>query len=249
MYGSRSTALLARDWITFAPAHAITIRRAENLLAPAMFNWIFKARANAQQVANSKFGQPIAPSIVHAETRGLSFNRDSGDAWTDQPVALTFPGGNGTATGVNYTSGEGVINLLHDVRFHLQSAMPGFSGKHPAKTAKPADVAKPGAAQNLAAPVDLSASSLEFQRDTGIIFMRGPVVALQSPPSSHRELHASELRVELDTEMRAKQISARGTTNAAAELFSRTPKEEVRIAAENLSAEFRARRLDEALSR
>ncbi len=188
----------------------------------------FQSAADAKRAAQTP-GSNSSSDIVHAQTRGLSFDRDSGDAWTDQPVALTFPGGTGTAIGVNYQSKDGLINLLHDVRFHLESAVPGFGAPHPAKT---------NAAPRSSAPVDISGSSLEFQRDNGILLVHGPVVASQSPPGSHRELHSSDLNVELDTEMRARRMIARGTTSAPSELRSKSAKAEMDIFADAFAADF-----------
>jgi lipopolysaccharide export system protein LptA len=191
----------------------------------------FQSAADARRGASSGSSANAAPNIVHAETRALSFDRDSGDAWTDQPVALTFPGGNGTAIGVEYRSKDGLINFLHDVKFRLQSGSQGLGAARPAianGSVKPSP------------PVDISSSSLEFQRDNGILLLQGPVLAVQSPPGSHRQLRSSDLTVELDTEMHARRITARGSTSTESELRSTSTQGEIVVVADAFAADFAA---------
>lgn len=191
----------------------------------------FQSAADARRSANLPPPANVSQNIVHAQTRGLSFDRDSGDAWTDQPIALNFPGGNGTATGVNYRSQDGMINLLHDVRFHLLTGGAANGASSPRKES---------ASANPSAPVDISSSSLEFQRDNGILLLHGPVFAAQSPPGSHRELRSSELTVELDTQMRARRMTARGSPNKSSELRSTTQAGEADLLADAFAADFAA---------
>ncbi len=61
-----------------------------------------------------------AAQVVHVETRGVTFDRGSGTAHTDQTVRFSFPSGSGDALGVDYQSEEGTIRLLKDVRLVLE---------------------------------------------------------------------------------------------------------------------------------
>ena len=56
---------------------------------------------------------------TRVETRGVTFNRTTGTAQTDQRVTFAFPNGSGDAIGLEYKSEEGTLRLLHDVRLRL----------------------------------------------------------------------------------------------------------------------------------
>src|ERR1700689_5466604 len=98
-------AVLLDVWITmFGPtgAHADNIRtkscdydqNAGHFSCAGDVSLDFQSAADARRSANLPPPANVSQNIVHAQTRGLSFDRDSGDAWTDQPIALNFPGGN-----------------------------------------------------------------------------------------------------------------------------------------------------------
>jgi len=53
--------------------------------------------------------------IVHIDTSGVSFNRATGLATTDQPVTFHFPQGEGHAIGFRYDSEKGELRLIHSV--------------------------------------------------------------------------------------------------------------------------------------
>jgi lipopolysaccharide export system protein LptA len=188
----------------------------------------FQSAADAQRGQSGATSAASPPRIIHAETRGLSFNRDSGDAWSDQPVTLKFPGGEGSAVGVKYHSKDGLIELLHDVKFRLQ----------PSVTMKPASGAAPQAAQANETPVVLSGSSLQYQRESGLVFLHGPVTAIETPPGLQKELHAAELSIELDTRMRARRMNAAGDAKAPAQLRSNGPKGEQILTADSFLADY-----------
>src|SRR5260370_42446732 len=60
-----------------------------------------------------------AAKVIHVETHGVTFDRASGTARTDQRVLFHFPSGNGEAAGVEYNAEEGRARLLRDVRMTL----------------------------------------------------------------------------------------------------------------------------------
>ncbi len=176
-------------------------------------------RAASSSPDNEPPGGAFVPRIVHVITRGVTFDRDSGDAVTDLPVEFKFPGGEGRAVGANYASANGTLNMRHDI--HLNLAPPAPKGT----TTNAAPL-----------PVELDGSSLEFQREAYVILLRGPVLGRQrglpgstsgttnaanntavdaagSPSNStgeERELRATLLTVNLDRELHATKIVATG---------------------------------------
>ncbi len=59
-------------------------------------------------------------------------------------------------------------------------------------------------------------------------------------PGLHRQLRSSDLTVELDTEMHARRITARGSTSAESELRSTAPQGEIVVVADAFAADFAA---------
>jgi lipopolysaccharide export system protein LptA len=127
-----------------------------------------------------------ASRVVHVETKGVVFERNTGIAKTEEPIAFRLPNGTGEARGVEYRSNEGVLQLEHDVRFSLTPP--------PSKTRK----------KSRAAPVDVRGSKLEFNRDAQMMRLAGPAVAT----SAGNQLKAGNVTIELDESFRARKISA-----------------------------------------
>jgi lipopolysaccharide export system protein LptC len=86
-----------------------------------------QSAAEAERAAKSP--TPAAEQKVHVETRGVTFNRASGTALSDQPVSFTFPNGTGEAVGVQYDSEEGKVRLIRDVRMSLEPPKSGAAGR------------------------------------------------------------------------------------------------------------------------
>src|SRR5450432_1846084 len=80
-------------------------------------------RLDLMTAADAKLvAQDPAQAETHTtrvETSGVSFNRATGFAQTDQRVTFAFPNGSGDATGLEYKSEEGSLRLLRDVRLRL----------------------------------------------------------------------------------------------------------------------------------
>ena len=93
--------------------------------------------------------------ILHIDTRGVSFNRNTGLASSDQPVTFHFPQGEGRAVGFRYDANQGQLNLLGNVSVTLRGAMPGDRA--------PDD------------PLSLSSNSLTYDRDRRVIHFVGSV--------------------------------------------------------------------------
>ncbi|MGB8458383.1 MAG: LPS export ABC transporter periplasmic protein LptC, partial [Candidatus Acidiferrum sp.] len=64
---------------------------------------------SAADAARSAKDPKEPPQIVHVETRGVNFDRETGTAKTDQAVTFTFPSGSGEAVGAEYNSEEGSL--------------------------------------------------------------------------------------------------------------------------------------------
>jgi lipopolysaccharide export system protein LptA len=57
---------------------------------------------------------------VHAETSGVVFNQNTGEANTEAPVTFSVADARGTAIGASYDANEGVLILQRDVHFTAQ---------------------------------------------------------------------------------------------------------------------------------
>jgi len=127
-----------------------------------------------------------ASRVVHVETKGVVFERNTGIAKTEEPITFRLPNGTGEARGVEYRSNEGILQLEHDVRFSLTPP--------PSKTGK----------NSHSAPVDIRGSKLEFNRDSQMMRLAGPAVAT----SAGNQLKAGNVTIELDGSFRARKILA-----------------------------------------
>ena len=130
------------------------------------------------QAAGSPAGQE-----VEIKTSDLSFNRESGQASTSQPVEFSFPQGHGHAVGVVYSSTDSIVRLQHSVELNLE----------------PSD-------RTGGLPVDAEGSSLEIRRNDRMVTLEGPAVVKQGG----RELTAGSIAIELDPEFHARTITAAG---------------------------------------
>src|ERR1700722_1802762 len=101
---------------------------------------------------------------TRVETRGVTFNRTTGVAQTDQRVTFAFPNGSGDAVGLEYKSEEGTLHLRHDVRLRL---------------ARPADPPGKKVAPEAIADQDVhvKGASLDFARDTRLLHLYGSAEA------------------------------------------------------------------------
>lgn len=124
--------------------------------------------------------------VVHVETKGVVFERNTGIAKTAEPITFRLPNGTGEARGVEYRSNEGVLELEHDVRFSLTPP--------PSKTGR----------SSPSAPVEIRGSRLEFDRDSRAMRLAGPAEAV----TAGNQLKAGNLSVALDESFRARKIVA-----------------------------------------
>lgn len=118
---------------------------------------------------------------VHISTSDVTFDRETGEVSTAEPVAFRFPEGEGRGVGALYHTGEAAVELLHSVELSL-------------------------IASNQPDPVLVSGSRLEFRHSAGVLRLLGPVRAKQG----ERELTAGEIVIELDASLRGRHAVASG---------------------------------------
>jgi lipopolysaccharide export system protein LptA len=193
---------------------------AARITCPGEVDMDLESAEEANRASSAPAGSP-PPRIIHVVTSKLTYDNNSGDAATDQPVVFNFPGGEGRAVGANYAGGEGVLDLLHDV--HVKLSPPPQKGK---------------IAEAPAPPVVVDGSSLEFQRKSRVMLLHGPVTARQqvstasaptvAPPQSavpqssneSRELLASLVTVNLDKDLKANKVTATGDAKSRPQMRS-----------------------------
>jgi len=134
-------------------------------------------------------------AAMKVETRGMVFNRASGEARTEQEVRFTFASGSGQAVGATYHSEEGTLTLLKDVKLKLDQPV--------AMNGKARSNVKLGP---LKEPVEVTGSRMEFQRDAGTMYLRGPAEA----KTKSDRLTASGFLLNLDETFHAKRLVAKG---------------------------------------
>src|SRR5258706_3658665 len=140
-------------------------------------------------------GKPGAPGTMKIETKGVSFNRSSGEATTDEVVQFSFANGSGQALGAAYNSEEGTLRLQRDVKLKLdQPAAPGAKGEVNAKNALAPK----------REPIEVTGTRMDFSRNNGTIHLSGPAEA----KTQSERLTAAALLLELDETFRARRLIA-----------------------------------------
>jgi lipopolysaccharide export system protein LptA len=163
-------------------------------------------------------------AAMKVETRGVVFNRASGEAKTDQEVRFTFANGGGQAVGAIYHSEEGTLILLHNVRLKLDP---------PAATKGTA--APRGSIATAKEPVEVTGSRMEFQRDAGTMYLAGPAEA----KTKTERLTAAALQLSLDEDFHAKRLIAKGNGREfLPEFTSEKGAGRQRLQAEEIAADF-----------
>src|SRR6266446_2564861 len=191
-----------------------------SILCSGEVQFDLESAAEAERAAKKR--DRAAEQKVHVETRGVTFNRATGTAQTDQPLKFVFPNGNGQAVGVEYHSEEGALRLLRDVNLLLT---PPASNTAVKKTAK----------QGAQDPVHLTGRSLDFERDSRTIHLLGPVEA----KTRMARLLAGELTLMLDSSFRAEKLVATpGADRKKPQLKYEGTGGQADLSAETLTAHF-----------
>ena len=162
-----------------------------------------------------------AAQKVHIETRGVTFNRSSGVAESDQPVKFVFPNGQGEAVGVEYRSEQGAVRLLRGVNFLLSPPNATQTSKNASKTVHE--------------PVRVTAKSADFERDSRVMHLRGPVEAR----TETTDLRAGEVTLALDNAFHAEKLVANaGSSRKNPEVESQGKDSHSHLTGETLAAIF-----------
>jgi lipopolysaccharide export system protein LptA len=176
------------------------------------------------EAARVQGAAPGAAAAMKVETRGMVFNRASGEAKTAEEVRFTFTNGSGQAVGATYHSEEGTLTLLHNVRLELDQPVPA-RGKD--RTRGPAMTGKE--------PVEVTGSRMEFQRDAGTMYLAGPAEA----KTTRERLTAAGLQLNLDENFHAKRLIAKGNgKDMLPEFTSEKGAGRQRLSAEEILANF-----------
>ena len=159
-----------------------------------------------------------ASRVVHVETKGVTFERNTGLAKTAEAITFQLPNGTGEAVGVEYESNEGALRLLKDVKFNLTTAL------------------KPGKSTHVE-PVKIRGTRLEFERDKHQMRLSGPVEAV----TAANQLRAGAVVVELDDNFRARKlVASAGGGELRPELHSQDAKGTRVMSADTLTATLSA---------
>jgi lipopolysaccharide export system protein LptA len=165
-----------------------------------------------------------AVAAMKVETRGVVFNRASGEAKTDQEVRFTFANGGGQAVGATYHSEEGTLTLLHNVRLKLD----------PTASTKGNTLAR-GSIATTKEPVEVTGSRMEFQRDAGTMYLAGPAEA----KTRTERLTAAAFQLGLDENFHAKRLIAKANGREfLPEFTSEKGAGRQRLQAEEIAADF-----------
>jgi lipopolysaccharide export system protein LptA len=125
-------------------------------------------RASASQALSSKqkggslasAAQTAVSGEIHVKTSGLVFDRDSGEASTEERVEFTLAQGSGSALGAKYDSHNGLLSLDHAVQLNVQRG---------------------------ADPVALSAQRAVFQRDDQVCELQAATVHYRDDVSNAQQ--------------------------------------------------------------
>jgi hypothetical protein len=144
-------------------------------------------RASDQHAQVAGTRQADGSRLVRVATSHVSFNHKTGLATTDRPASFQFSQGEGEGVGFRYEAQQGEIQLLSAVELALHGADPtGHSSQAADQT------------------LNLSGSSMTFERDQRLIHLVGPVHAHQA----NFDLTCGRLDVELDEHMYAHRLVA-----------------------------------------
>ncbi len=173
--------------------------------------------AGEVQISLQAAGTPSAgANAIQVATSALTFDRDSGEARTDQPVTFRWPQGEGRAVGVSYDSNNGTLGLDHNVELNISPTSAALPEKAAATDPK---------------IVHVSGDRMSFQRDARIVEVDGNVHTQQGAD----ELHAEKLLLELDAEFQARRFVASGQP----QLRDQNPQGPIALSADEIVSRLR----------
>jgi lipopolysaccharide export system protein LptA len=185
-YKDENRALLQDVWITIYGREGNrndNIHTSECSYEPKSGNVVCQGAVQIDLASTDPAGSKPADKELQVTTRNLSFNRDTGEASTAEPVQFRFAGGQGHGVGVTYSSQKEIVRLNRDVELDM-SASPKTGGL----------------------PITATGSSLEIRRNDRIVELDAPAVVRQGG----RELSAEKISIELDADFHARHAVAQG---------------------------------------
>ncbi|MGC1991545.1 MAG: LPS export ABC transporter periplasmic protein LptC [Candidatus Acidiferrales bacterium] len=185
-YKDENRALLQDVWITIYGRDGKrndNIHTSECSYEPKSGNVVCQGAVQIDLASADPAHAQASDKQLQVTTRNLSFNRDTGEASTAEPVQFQFADGQGHAVGVSYSSQKEIVRLNHDVELDM-SPSPRTGGL----------------------PVTATGSSLEIRRNERIVELDAPAVVRQGG----RELSADKISIELDAEFHAQHAVAEG---------------------------------------
>jgi len=161
-------------------------------------------------------------NVIHVETSGVTFEKNTGRAQTVQPVKFMFTNGEGEGLGAVYFSEEGTLRLVKDVQIKVRPPETPGAGS-----------SKPGLPT--VKEVLLLGSSLELGKLSRRAVLAGPA----SATTRTEQLTAGEFTMLLDEQFRAQTIIAGpGSRAETPRLVSTTGKEPETLTANEIRAEM-----------
>ncbi len=130
-------------------------------------------------------------NAIQVSTSGISFDQRSGEARTDKTVKFLWPGGEGSALGVDYDSNDGTLSLERNVDITTTGSSAPLPGKTEGVPEK---------------SVHLTGDSLAFRRELRAVQVEGNVHAQQTT----EDLTADNLLIQLDNSFHARRLVASG---------------------------------------
>jgi lipopolysaccharide export system protein LptA len=173
-----------------------------------------QSAADAERAAKDG-GAPA--NMIRVETRGVTFERNTGRAQTVEAVKFSFPNGSGEAVGAAYFSEEGVLRLVKDVK--LSIGVPASKGSANKEATSERTITVLG-------------SSLEFGKMSRTILLHGPVAAV----TEAQKLTAGELTATLDQQFRAQTLIATpDASGTLPEVSAQSANEKTTLSAEKIT--------------
>ena len=143
---------------TISAAECLYDSNAASIWVPGDVEMKFDVQLQPSGASGSPPPDQAAPSNpVTIRTSKLTFEQNTGAAWTDAPVAFQFAQGDGSSDGAKYDPQKEAITLNKNVVFHLTAA------------------GKPGAPPETSDPTEIRAAALHFNRGQGQILLENSV--------------------------------------------------------------------------
>lgn len=159
-------------------------------------------------------------NVIHVETSGVTFERTTGRAQTVRPVKFSFANGEGEGLGAVYSSEEGELRLVKDVRVTVRPMAPAGAKRKGFSAAR---------------EVTLHGSSMQLEKLSRKAVLYGPATA----ETAEQQLSAGQFTMMMDEDYRARALLAEpGKQGETPRIVSRTGKVPEALSANLMTAEL-----------